>query len=361
MQINIGEKISALRTAKNVTRERFAAFLGVDAETVCSWEDGEAYPPIEIIVVLSRYFGVTTDELLCVESMSLERRIEEYVRRYDSAMDSGNLLAAIDTMHEALRHFPDDYRFKGMLMYALCCNCDRKNTVMFTSGEIISLGEDILSGCTDDAIRLEARRLLCLHYCKALGETTNSLRHAAMLPGREYSREELLPFITNGDDKLCVLRENNRFYTASLVRSIREYADLCGESDERRMMYYNTALRTAQLIYSDGDYHALAYELMECCKSIAALHMAMGESDKALDALEAAAGFAGDYDGMSSDTDAEHTSPLIALTTSQKPDTSDTPASQTLLGELLELSCFEPLRYSEKLRGICEMLEKSDD
>ena len=320
-----------------MTRERFAAFLGVDADKVRSWEDGEEYPPIEIIVVLSRYFGVTTDELLCVESMSLERRIEEYVRRYDSAMDSGNLLAAIDTMHEALRHFPDDYRFKGMLMYALCCNCDRKNTVMFTSGEIISLGEDILSGCTDDAIRLEARRLLCLHYCKALGETTNSIRHAAMLPGREYSREELLPFITNGDDKLCVLRENNRFYTASLVRSIREYADLC------------------------GDYHALAYELMECCKAIAALHMAMGESDKALDALEAAAGFAGDYDGMSSDTDAEHTSPLIALTTSQKPDTSDTPAAQTLLGELLELSCFEPLRYSEKLRGICEMLEKSDD
>jgi len=361
MQINIGEKIRTLRIAKNVTRERFAAFLGVTAEQVDLWEDGFEYPPLETVVLLSGYFKVPTDELLCVKQMSIEERKNSYTERYDRAMDEGKLLVAIDTMREALGHFPDDYRFKGMLMYALCCNCDRKNAVRFSSGDIIALGEDILAHCTEDDIRLEARRLLCLHYSEALGETTNSLRYAAGLPDRASSREEMLPLITDGEDKMRVLQENNAFYTASLVHSVREYAELCakaGQSDSALIGYYNLALQVARLTHPDGDYHELAFDLMEICKSAAALYMASGDNDKALDALEAAAGFASSYDNMP--YEAERTSPLFDMTVSRKP--SDTvSARETMLGQLLELSCFEPIRYCDKLKEICDTLRGEDE
>ena len=90
--------------------------------------------------------------------------------------------------------------------------------------------------------------------------------------------------------------------------------------------------------------------------------MASGDRDKALDALESAANFAAEFDAMP-DT-LPHTSPMFTMITSEKTEARSSSfgtgktLSETLLGELLELSCFEPLRYSEKLKTICEKLEK---
>nr|MBQ4318111.1 helix-turn-helix transcriptional regulator [Clostridia bacterium] len=296
--IKIGEKILTLRVNKNVTIERFAHFLGVDIETVTSWEKGESYPPLETVVLLAGYFGVTADELLGVDRSNIEERIERYVSRYEEAMDAGLLPVAIDTMHEALNHFPDSFRFKGMLMYALYCSCDRKNAVRFASGEIIALGRDILENCTDDTIRCEARRILCLHYYSDLGDSDSARELAADLPDRLSSREEILPLITDGDDKLLCIRANSAFYTASLVRSIRSCAAMSDMSDTERLAMYNLSLQIARLTHPDGDYSELSGELMDSCKAIAALHMAAGESDKALDALECAANFAVAFDNM---------------------------------------------------------------
>jgi len=365
MQLNIGEKIMTLRVNKNVTKERFAQFIGVDADTVGAWESGESYPPLETVVLIAGYFGVTADELLGIDRSGLEERRAQYIHRYEEAMNEGKLLLAVDTMHEALTHFPEDYSLKGMLMYALYCGCDRKNAVRFTSGEIISLGRDILENCTDDSIRIEARRLLCLHYFGDLGDAESARELAAELPDRASSREELLPQLTDGDDKLLCLQANSSFYTASLIRSIRRYADTADLDGIEKLSLYNLTLQIARLTHPDGDYCALSAELMDSCKSIAALHMAASEQDKALDALEAAANFAVTFDSMPEAV--RRTSPLFSMIPSEKADagadylSSDKPLAQILLAELLELSVFEPLRYSEKLKAICATLEQKSE
>jgi hypothetical protein len=104
---------------------------------------------------------------------------------------------------------------------------------------------------------------------------------------------------------------------------------------------------------------------MDSCKAIAALHMSAGESEKALDALECAANFAVAFDNMPETV--KHTSPLFADVPSMKCDadlkylSDGETLAQKLLRELLELSCFEPLRYSEKLKAICEILGQKDE
>ncbi len=362
MQINIGNRIAALRTNKNVTPERFAAFFGVDAEVAARWESGEQYPSLEVVVAMAEYFGVTTDDLLGVEQSTIEDRVKMYTDRFEGYMSENKLLLAIDTMREALNHFPGDFKFKYMLMYALYCNCDRKGAVRFQSGEIISLGEDILASCTDDTVRVEARRLLCLHYALDLGETDRAQHLAAELPDRLSSREEVLPHIARPEERPTALQLNAEFYTYSLIHTIKEYAETADVSPMEKLGFYNLTLQLARLTHPSGDYLALSSELMDSCKSIAALHMASGESEKALDALEAAAKFAVAFDRMPRAV--KHTSPLFSLIASHKEDAevyanSGETLCELLLREMLELSCFEPLRYSDKLREICALLEEN--
>lgn len=63
----IGSKIAFYRKAKNMTQEDLANELGISAQAVSKWENDVACPDIQLIVPLSKLFGVTTDELLSAE------------------------------------------------------------------------------------------------------------------------------------------------------------------------------------------------------------------------------------------------------------------------------------------------------
>lgn len=69
MFINIGEKIKLHREEKKVSQDDFARYLGVTCKEVLKWENGELYPDFELIPTIANYFGVSTDELLCMENV----------------------------------------------------------------------------------------------------------------------------------------------------------------------------------------------------------------------------------------------------------------------------------------------------
>lgn len=77
MKINISEKIKKLRKEKNITQSELAANFGVTCQSVCRWENGAAYPDIELIPEIAAYFGVTTDVLLGCDSESAENKIRK--------------------------------------------------------------------------------------------------------------------------------------------------------------------------------------------------------------------------------------------------------------------------------------------
>lgn len=363
MFINIGEKIKNLRAIKGVTQEKFAQYLGADVRDVIKWESGNGYPNLELIPIMANYFDISTDELLCMELFSNEDKITSYVERFEENVRAGKLLLATETMREGLIHFPNNYKFKCLLMYALYLNCDRPSAVRFSSGEIISLSEDILSNCTDDSIRLEAKRLLSLHYYGDLNDVVRAREIAESLPDRVSSREDMLPIVSEGEDKLFYLQSNIAAYTSLLSSTITDYAAYEEElSPQEKIGYLELTLKISELIYTNGDYLAGSADIMQTHKSIATIYMGLGEQEKVLDELEKAARFAVAFDEMP--RSAKHTSPLLSRLKSRKSDAdakyrSATPSlSEALLSDLLELSCFEPLRYSDKMKQICELLNK---
>ena len=78
MNIYFAEKLKKLRAEKKVSQEKLAQYLDVSSQAVSKWETGNAYPDITLLPDLARFFGVTVDELLCVEKIDEKRLFDEY-------------------------------------------------------------------------------------------------------------------------------------------------------------------------------------------------------------------------------------------------------------------------------------------
>lgn len=62
--MTIGEKITELRVAANISQEQLAEKINVSRQSVSKWEMGQALPQIDKVLQLCELFGITTDELL---------------------------------------------------------------------------------------------------------------------------------------------------------------------------------------------------------------------------------------------------------------------------------------------------------
>lgn len=62
--MTIGEKITKLRTAANISQELLAEKISVSRQSVSKWEMDQALPQIDKVLLLCELFGITTDELL---------------------------------------------------------------------------------------------------------------------------------------------------------------------------------------------------------------------------------------------------------------------------------------------------------
>lgn len=111
----IGERIRNLRREKNETQEELSLVLGVSYQAVSRWENGDAYPDIELLPKLAAHYGVTTDELLGADSATAqaekERRKHEYRDEINRCIRANDRKKQYETALAAFREFPDEYRF----------------------------------------------------------------------------------------------------------------------------------------------------------------------------------------------------------------------------------------------------------
>lgn len=68
--MSIGEKIQQFRKARGLSQEQLADSLNVSRQAVSKWETDQSSPDIENILAISRFFSITTDELLGNSSAS---------------------------------------------------------------------------------------------------------------------------------------------------------------------------------------------------------------------------------------------------------------------------------------------------
>ena len=77
MKLNIGENIRKRRREADMTQEQLGEALGVSFQAISRWENGAAYPDIEFLPTLAKYFGITVDELMGYGEDASKERVRE--------------------------------------------------------------------------------------------------------------------------------------------------------------------------------------------------------------------------------------------------------------------------------------------
>jgi transcriptional regulator with XRE-family HTH domain len=67
--MTFGEKILQLRKATGLSQEQLAELVGVSRQAISKWETDQSMPEIEKVLLLSKTFSISTDELLGNEAM----------------------------------------------------------------------------------------------------------------------------------------------------------------------------------------------------------------------------------------------------------------------------------------------------
>jgi len=62
--MNIAGRIQSLRKNKGISQEELADKVGVSRQAVSKWESEQSVPDLERVIIMSEYFGVTTDYIL---------------------------------------------------------------------------------------------------------------------------------------------------------------------------------------------------------------------------------------------------------------------------------------------------------
>lgn len=116
MKLTIGDNLRRLRGRKNVTQERLAEYLGVSCQAVSRWETSTAYPDIELLPELARFFGVSLEELMGCESAEKEaeeKAMEIYNERYK------DVKKALADLHELEKQFPNNWQIRAWICESL--------------------------------------------------------------------------------------------------------------------------------------------------------------------------------------------------------------------------------------------------
>lgn len=66
--VDCSEKLRSLREARGLTQFQVAERIGVSKAMISAYETASKAPSIEVLIRLSRLFGVSVDYLVCVDA-----------------------------------------------------------------------------------------------------------------------------------------------------------------------------------------------------------------------------------------------------------------------------------------------------
>lgn len=116
MNIYLSDKLKELRNQKNISQEKLAQYLNVSFQAVSKWENGNSYPDITLLPDIARFFGITVDELLCVEKLDENKLFKECSEKAGELFRAGKRDEALTIWQEAYKQMPNNIDVKEMLM-----------------------------------------------------------------------------------------------------------------------------------------------------------------------------------------------------------------------------------------------------
>lgn len=364
MKIYLAETIKNLRLQKKMTQEQLADVFCVSPQAVSRWECGTTTPDITLLPVIADYFEVTMEELLGVEKSRQKAKRDEYLTRFDKAIQHGQINDCIEIARAGVRDFPNDYSLLNKLMYALFAAGDEggnipdwKENMETYKYEIIELGEKILHGCTDDSIRMEAKSRLGFHYCE-IGEPNKGKEIFETLPSVISTKEYNLFHALSGKPLLQHICDQTALLSYNLVWNIWRFAMRADLTDQEKLVCMDKMETIVHTIFDDkaldGWYFLLAKLYLE---GKAPLSLAMGQKAEALELVEQAASYLNAFENLP-DVFKRESLLLQYAEYNKYGDTTDNRTAPQIIMDILAKDCFDPLRGEERFRQAEQMIQR---
>ena len=173
MTKRLAENLKHLRETKGASQEKMAQALNVSYQAVSKWETGKSLPDITLLPLISRYFGITIDELLMAEQLDEKLLFEQYEIAAERHHLAGNVAENIPLWQEALKKMPNNVQVKVYLM-ATYYDTDK----IEYSKEIIELGSEIYHTSEDSYCRGRVVQLVARTYA-AVGNRNKAFEWAS--------------------------------------------------------------------------------------------------------------------------------------------------------------------------------------
>lgn len=127
MNLKISESIKALRNEMNITQAELAEKLSVSPQAVSRWENGQAYPDIELLVKIADFFKVSMDELMGRESsdlIDLGQKLRSLRKQYyqNGAKDNDVLMQLCNILEKLCAVEPIQYAAEYILLSKDLCD-----------------------------------------------------------------------------------------------------------------------------------------------------------------------------------------------------------------------------------------------
>ena len=65
--MNFAENLKSIRKEQKLSQEELAEMLGVSRQAISKWEQGEGYPEVEKLLLLSNKLNISLDNLMSTE------------------------------------------------------------------------------------------------------------------------------------------------------------------------------------------------------------------------------------------------------------------------------------------------------
>ncbi len=355
MEINLKDKLRALRQQKNVTQEALANHLGITPQSVGKWERGEGFPDITLLPKIAFYFDVTVDELLGVEQARVEEAIAECQRQSSIYRHKGENRKNLELWEKAYSEFPNDCRVIEGLMSAI--NRDGIYPCPKDDAErIIALAQELLQKTTDSEQRENAIKTLCYTYESI--DKEKALYYADMLGSFYATKEYFRAHILDGEEGVEACQSYIRlliFDAAMTAMSMTGKADF---SHEEAIEAFQFAIDILKRLYSDGNIGFDANMVSLYYRYIAMEYAEMKDADNTLRALEDSAKYAVISANLK---DMDYTAPMVNRLKHREADTSKNYTGNVCNIRIKDFgdSRFDFVREDEAFKKIIAELEKN--
>lgn len=360
MNLYISENIKRLRRQKDITQETLAERMHVSAAAVSKWERGEALPDISMVIPLASYFGVSTDEILGLQTAKNEERIQGYLDEYHRLGAIGKVYERFNLMVNAYNEYPNDWRIVEEYMWQL--NYDPNCTGPCGNGvhkkELYSLCHRVLDECTLDNVRYSALSILGgLYTIDSL--TEKAIETAKRFPDSYLTRGEELEncYGCGSAEWYTQLRENIWDIMHRLQVKIRNaalYSD--ADSPAGQIRHLKKAVGVIDLIFEDGDYGFCHYDLSQLFIWIANRYVLLEDYGSAFEFYEKGFAHAKAYDELPETS--THTSFLVRGYIQDMTNINSSTEMNAVSCTISELQTYGVYKKVKDMPQMIELLEK---